>query len=117
MKEEKHGKEIKTKKKLIKIIGTIIVGGMLMMTASCGVVGKGSRSWIEDKVANIEKVYPTENLDDLFEKFPNGFIIRQTRLFKEEDKSYSVDLELIGNKDTKKIEGKVRKVLLESKPY
>ncbi len=60
MKEEKHEKEIKAKKKLIKIIGTIIAGGMLMMTVGCGVVGKGSKSWIEDKVANIEKVYPAK---------------------------------------------------------
>ena len=101
-------------KKIITLIMSIIIISIL---TGCGITGKGSRSWIEDKVANIEKVYPTENLEDLFEKFPNGFIIRQTRLFKEEDKSYSVDLELIGNKDTKKIEGKVRKVLLESKPY
>ena len=117
MKEEKSEKESKVKKKISKIIGTMTVALILIITAGCGVVGKGSRAWIEDKVANIEKVYPTENLEDLFEKFPNEFIIRQTRLFKVEDKSYSVDLELIGNKDTKKIEGKVKKVLLESKPY
>ena len=117
MKEEKHEKEIKAKKKLIKIIGTIIVGGMLMMTAGCSTTGKGSRAWIEDKVANIEKVYPTENLEDLFEKFPNGFIIKQRRLFKEGDKSYSLELKMKGDKDTKKIEGKVKKVLLQSKPY
>ena len=66
MKEEKHGKEIKTKKKLIKIIGTIIVGGMLMMTAGCGIMGMGSKSWIEKQVSDIEKVYPTENPEDLF---------------------------------------------------
>ena len=117
MKEEKSEKESKVKKKISKIIGTITVSLILMITAGCGIMGKGSRVWIEDKVANIEKVYPTENLEDLFEKFPNGFIIRQIRLFKVEDKSYSIDLELIGNKDTKKIEGKVKKVLLESKPY
>ena len=117
MKEEKSEKESKVKKKISKIIGTMTVALILMITAGCGIMGKGSRAWIEDKVANIEKVYPTENLEDLFEKFPNGFIIRQIRLFKVEDKSYSIDLELIGNKDTKKIEGKVKKVLLESKPY
>ena len=117
MKEEKSEKESKVKKKISKIIGTITVSLILMITAGCGIMAKGSRVWIEDKVANIEKVYPTENLEDLFEKFPNGFIIRQIRLFKVEDKSYSIDLELIGNKDTKKIEGKVKKVLLESKPY
>ena len=116
MKEEKHEKEIKAKKKLIKIIGTIIVGGMLMMTVGCGVVGKGSRSWLENEVSDIEKVYPTENPEDLFEKFPNGFIITQTRLFIESGKRYSIDLEINGEKDIRKIEGKVKKVLLESEP-
>ena len=116
MKEEKHGKEIKEKKKLIKIIGTIIVGGMLMMTAGCGITGKGSRSWLENEVSDIEKVYPTENPEDLFEKFPNGFIITQTRLFIESGKRYSIDLEINGEKDIRKIEGTLKKVLLESEP-
>ena len=102
MKEEKREKESKVKKKLIKIIGTIIVGGVLMMTVGCGITGKGSRSWLENEVSDIEKVYPTENLEDLFEKFPNGFIIKQRRLFKEGDKSYSLELKMKGDKDTKK---------------
>ena len=117
MKEEKHEKEIKTKKKLIKIIGTIIAGGVLMMTAGCGITGKGSRSWLENEVSDIEKVYPTENPEDLFEKFPNGFTIYQARIVEENGKTYSVRLEMKGSKDIKKIEGEVKKVLLESKPY
>ena len=117
MKEEKSEKESKLKKKLLKIVGTITVALILMITAGCGIMGKGSRVWIEDKVANIEKVYPTENLEDLFEKFPNGFIIRQRRLFKEGDKSYSLELKMKGDKDTKKIERRVRKIFLQSKPY
>ena len=116
MKEEKREKESKVKKKLIKIIGTIIVGGVLMITAGCGITGKGSRSWLENEVSDIEKVYPTENPEDLFEKFPNGFIITQTRLFIESGKRYSIDLEINGEKDIRKIEGKVKKVLLESEP-
>ena len=101
-------------KKIITLIMSIIIISTL---AGCSTTGKGSRAWIEDKVANIEKVYPTENLEDLFEKFPNGFIIKQRRLFKEGDKSYSLELKMKGDKDTKKIEGKVKKVLLQSKPY
>ena len=104
MKEEKSEKESKVKKKISKIIGTMTVALILIITAGCGVVGKGSRAWIEDKVANIEKVYPTENLEDLFEKFPKGFIIEQIRLFKENGVTHSLDLEIKGNKDTKKIE-------------
>ena len=121
MKEEKHEKESKVKKKLTRIIGTIIgtiiVGGVLMMTAGCGITGKGSRSWIENEVSDIEKVYPTENPEDLFEKFPNGFSITQTRLFTDKGDRYNIALEIKGDKDTRKIEGKVKKVLIESEPY
>ena len=117
MKEEKREKESKVKKKLIKIIGTIIVGGVLMITAGCGITGKGSRSWLENEVSDIEKVYPTENPEDLFEKFPNGFRIEQIRLFKENGEAYRLDLEIKGNKDKKRIEGIIKKVRIESKPY
>ena len=85
--------------------------------AGCGITGKGSRSWLENEVSDIEKVYPTENLEDLFEKFPKGFIIEQIRLFKENGVTHSLDLEIKGNKGTKKIEGVIKKVRIESKPY
>ena len=117
MKEEKCEKESKLKKKLLKIIGTITVVCVLMITAGCGITGKGSRSWLENEVSDIEKVYPTENPEDLFEKFPNGFRIEQMRLFEENGKSYSISLEMKGDKETRKIEGKVSRVRLESKPY
>ena len=116
MKEEKRERKSKVKKRLTKIIGIVMVGALLMMTAGCGITDKGSRSWLENEVSDIEKVYPTENPEDLFEKFPNGFIITQTRLFIESGKRYSIDLEINGEKDIRKIEGKVKKVLLESEP-
>ena len=119
MKEEKSEKESKLKKKLLKIIGTITVALILMITAGCGVVGKGSRAWIEDKVANIEKVYPTENLEDLFEKFPNCFYIRQIILKNGDNinEGYSYILELRGDKDKKTILGKVEKIRTKDEPY
>ena len=117
MKEEKCEKESKVKKKISKIIGTMTVACVLMITAGCGIIGMGSKSWIEKQVSDIEKVYPTENPEDLFEKFPNGFRIEQMRLFEENGKSYSISLEMKGDKETRKIEGKVSRVRLESKPY
>ncbi len=78
---------------------------------------KGSRTWIENKVSDIERVYPTENLEDLFEKFPNGFIISQTRLFDENGKTYRLYIEVEGEKENKVIKGKVSKTLLQSEPY
>ena len=117
MKEEKSEKESKLKKKLLRIIGTITVALILMITAGCRIIGMGSKSWIEKQVSDIEKVYPTENPEDLFEKFPIGFTIYQSRIIEENGKTYSIRLEMKGNKDIKKIEGEVKKVLLESKPY
>ena len=117
MKEEKSEKESKVKKKLLKIIGTITVACVLMITSGCGIIGMGSKSWIEKQVSDIEKVYPTENPEDLFEKFPSGFRIEQIRLFKENGVTHSLDLEIKGNKDTKKIEGVIKKVRIKSKPY
>ena len=102
-------------KKISKIAIVVLVVAVLLVYI--GSVRKGSRTWIENKVSDIERVYPTENLEDLFEKFPNGFIISQTRLFEENGKSYSIDLVMKGDKDTKKITGKVSKVLLQSEPY
>ena len=102
-------------KKISKIAAVVLVVAALLVYV--GNTRKGSRTWIENKASDIERVYPTENLEDLFEKFPNGFIISQTRLFEENGKSYSIDLVMKGDEDTKKITGKVSKVLLQSEPY
>ena len=118
MKEEKRERESKVKKKLTKIIGTVIVGALLMMTATgCGIMGMGSKSWIEKQVSDIEKVYPTENPEDLFEKFPIGFRIEQRKIFKKDGKNYSVEIVMRGNPKTKKIEGIARESFREYKPF
>ena len=101
-------------KKIITLIMSILIISVL---AGCGIMGMGSKSWIEKQVSDIEKVYPTENPEDLFQKFPNGFRIEQIRLFKEKGVTQSLDLEIKGNKDTKKIEGIIKKVQIESSPY
>ena len=101
-------------KKIITLIISILIISVL---AGCGIMGMGSKSWIEKQVSDIEKVYPTENLEDLFEKFPIGFRIEQIRLFKENGVAYRLEMEIKGNKDTKKIEGIIKKVQIESSPY
>ena len=115
MKKEKRERESKVKKKLTKIIRTVIVGALLMMTAGCGIIG--SKSWIEKQVSDIEKVYPTENPEDLFEKFPIGFRIEQRKIFKKDGKNYSVEIVMSGNPKTKKIEGIARESFTEYKPF
>ena len=65
-------------KNILKKVSIILLGCMLVMNVGCA--RKGSKAWVEKKVENMEKVYPTENIEDLFEKFPDGFLIRQIRL-------------------------------------
>ena len=102
-------------KKISKIAAVVLVVAALLVYV--GNTRKGSRTWIENKVSDIERVYPTENLEDLFEKFPNGFIISQTRLFDENGKTYRLYIEVEGEKENKVIKGKVSKTLLQSDPY
>ena len=102
-------------KNILKKASIILLGCMLVMNVGCS--RKGSRAWIEKQISDIERVYPTEDAEDLFEKFPNGFRVSQTRIFTENGNDYSIDLEMIGDKNTKKIVGKVKKVLVKTKPY
>ena len=100
---------------ILKKASIILLGCMLVMNVGCA--RKGSRAWVEKQISDIERVYPTENAEDLFEKFPNGFKVSQTRTFEENGKSYSIDLEMVGDKNTKKIAGKVSKSRIEKEPH
>ena len=100
---------------ILKKASIILLGCMLVMNVGCA--RKGSREWIEKQISDIERVYPTEDAEDLFEKFPNGFRISQTRLFQENGKNYSITLEMKGDKNTKKITGKVKKSTSKTEPY
>ena len=102
---------------ILKKASIILLGCMLVMNVGCA--RKGSRAWVEKKVENMEKVYPTENLEDLFEKFSDGFYIRQIRLVDGDDKNegQSYTIELIGDKENKTIKGNIEKYKVKSKPY
>ena len=104
---------------ILKKASIILVGCMLVMNVGCA--RKGSRAWVEKKVENMEKVYPTENLEDLFEKFSDGFYIRQIRLVDGDDKNegYNYVLELKGDKENKTIKGNIEKykVKIDFRPF
>ena len=102
-------------KNILKKASIILLGCMLVMNVGCA--RKGSRAWVEKQISDIERVYPTENAEDLFEKFPNGFRVSQARVFEENGQEYSIDLEMVGDKNTKKIVGKVSKSRIEKEPY
>ena len=51
-------------RKILKIASAILLGVILLMNVGCA--RKGSRVWVEDQISDLEKVYPTENAEDLF---------------------------------------------------
>ena len=104
-------------KNILKKASIILLGCMLVMNVGCS--RKGSRAWVENQISDIERVYPTENLEDLFEKFPDGFLIRQIRLKvgDNEYESYSYTMELKGDKENKTIKGNIEKYKVNSNPY
>ena len=82
-----------------------------MVLAGCE--NKNSRSWIENKISAVDRVYPTKNLYDLFEEFPNGFTVKVGDAYDKDGKHYNRDIKLIGNPQTKTITGKVTLTLIE----
>ena len=91
-------------RKILKIASAILLGVILIMNTGCA--RKGSRAWIERKVESMEKVYPTENAEDLFEKFPNGLklnkdIFKQLELEKNlytaANESYTIKYKITNN--------------------
>ena len=102
-------------RKILKIASAIFLGVILIMNTGCA--RKGSRAWIERKVESMEKVYPTENAEDLFEKFPNGFKVSQSWVFEENGELRKISLVMKGDKNTKRIVGKVSKSRIEKEPY
>lgn len=87
----------------------------MMVRAGCSL--KSSRQFIEGKAAELSKVYPTENLEDLFEKFPEGFSIFSDDIYDyKEGKGYFYQsIELKGDAENKVVRGtfKEKKVSID----
>ena len=82
-----------------------LLGVLLMILFGCS--GRNSRAYLEDRIGNqISRVYPTKNLEDLFEQFPNGFLIEQSYLFEDR----IIDLELEGIEKGKPLEGTIKQI-------
>ena len=95
-----------------KLALTAILLGVALLTLS-GCSLKSSRRFIEGKAAELSKVYPTENLEDLFEKFPDGFQIdvMDAENLEEDERTSSIIYHLIlnGISETREIKGKYTK--------
>lgn len=73
--------------------------------------GRDSREYLEERIGNqISRVYPTKNLEDLFEQFPNGFTIYQS--YQLEDRF--IDIQLDGVEKGKPIEGTIKVINIDS---
>ena len=95
-------------RKKIALIAVLLGVALLTLT---GCFTKSSRRFIEGKAAELSKVYPTENLEDLFEKFPDGFQIRITDISEDSEDSPSISYQLVlnGISETKEIKGEITK--------
>ena len=95
-------------RKKIALIAVLLGVALLTLT---GCFTKSSRRFIEGKAAELSKVYPTENLEDLFDKFPDGFQIRITDISEDSEDSPSISYQLVlnGISETKEIKGEITK--------
>ena len=88
-----------------KFIKFSFLGVLLMILFGCN--ERNSRAYLEDRIGNqISRVYPTKNLEDLFEQFPNGFTIYQGYLLADK----IIKIELDGNEKGKPIEGTIKQI-------
>ena len=93
---------------LKRIVMIILLGGFgIMMLTACN--KKSSKEFIEGKAAELSKVYPTEDLQDLFEKFPDGLYIQSDDLYDyKEGEGYSFQsIKLNVDSKTKNITGTI----------
>ena len=103
---------------LKRIVMIILLGGFgIMMLTACN--KKSSKEFIEGKAAELSKVYPTEDLQDLFEKFPDGLYIQSDDLYDyKEGEGYSFQsIKLKVDSKTKTITGTIlwKKVTFDDK--
>lgn len=90
-----------------KLALTVALLGITLLTLT-GCFGKSSRRFIEGKAAELSKVYPTEDLEDLFEKFPGGVQITSKDLYEYEESGYKLQsISLHGNSKTRQISGTI----------
>ena len=90
-----------------RALTAVLLGVAVLSLTGC--FTKSSRRFIEGKAAELSKVYPTENLEDLFEKFPGGFRIQSDDLYdyKEGEGYLFQSVKLVGDGETKQIIGTI----------
>ena len=88
-----------------KLFYFVLFFSLIAILYGCNV--RNSRGYLEDRIGNqISRVYPTKNLEDLFEQFPNGFTIYQGYLLADK----IIKIELDGTEKGKPIEGTIKQI-------
>ena len=88
-----------------KLFYFVLFFSLIVILYGCS--GRNSRAYLEDRIGNqISRVYPTKNLEDLFEQFPNGFTIYQSYLLTDK----LIKIELDGTEKGKPIEGTIKQI-------
>ena len=86
-----------------KVLYIVLFFSLIAILYGCN--GRNSRAYLEDRIGNqISRVYPTKNLEDLFEQFPDGFTIYQGYILADK----IIKIELDGTEKEKPIEGTIR---------
>ena len=92
-----------------KLFYFVIFFSLIAVLYGCS--GRNSRAYLEDRIGNqISRVYPTKNLEDLFEQFPKGFTIYQVYILADK----IIEIELDGTEKEKPIEGTIRVINIYS---
>ena len=88
-----------------KLFYFVLFFSLIVILYGCS--GRNSRAYLEDRIGNqISRVYPTNNLEDLFEEFPDGFTIYQSYLLTDK----LIKIELDGTEKSKPIEGTIKQI-------
>lgn len=74
---------------------------LIVCLTGCKVTIGGSIEEMQSRFKVLERLYPTENVEDLFEKFPDGFSV--VNLWLSDNTELSVEVK--GNPDTHRVTG------------
>ena len=74
---------------------------LLVCLIGCKVTIGGSIEEMQSRFKVLERLYPTENVEDLFEKFPEGFSVVNLWLYNNTE----LRVEVKGNPDTHQVTG------------
>ena len=92
-----------------KLFYFVLFFSLIAILYGCNV--RNGRGYLEDRIGNqISRVYPTENLEDLFEQFPDGFTIYQGYILADK----IIKIELDGTEKEKPIGGTIRVINIYS---